>query len=81
MAETNWRYIMAREQLPTGEEIYSMRKLITGPDGELSWSSAPEIPQGRSWVECSQCIVALGNAIWRRELLDLTLNPPQVVAR
>lgn len=78
---TPWRYIMARERLPSGEDIFTMRKLFTGPQGQLSWTGQPVIPQGCSAMECSQEIVALGNALWRRELLDLTMSPPKVVRR
>lgn len=74
-----WRYCISRERVDgEDEDVYEIRELYTSDDGELSWTKDAIGPCGSSFAEIVEDLAHMTEAA-KREVLDLTLDPPRLV--
>ncbi|GGO86712.1 hypothetical protein GCM10011584_09700 [Nocardioides phosphati] len=77
-SEHTWRYLLARERLPTGENYFTVREVHSGPNHELSWTEDAIEPSGETWREIVNTLALMSGAT-NGPVLDLTLDPPALV--
>lgn len=81
-----WNYIVSREQYEgeDGEKIdqFGMREIYySTEEGEnkIGWTEKTIEPHGDTFEELIDCLAFMLNDAQSRGILDLTLDPPQVV--
>lgn len=77
--DITWHYAMAREKLSDGSDLFTVREVYVELNDELSWTE-PVVPEGTTWAELMDTMAKMGR-VSQRKILDLTLDPPALVAR
>lgn len=75
---TTWRYLMTREQHPSGDIEFTIREVYEGPHGALSWTKDPVAAAGDDYAECVAAMHLMSRVV-DAPVLDLTLDPPRLV--
>lgn len=73
-----WRYCITRELNSDGSNLFAVREVYEDEKGELSWTENPITPMGEDWKDIANTLALMGNSIGGY-VLDLTLEPPQLV--
>lgn len=76
---THWMYVISRDTVYSGEDIYEIREIYFGPDGKMSWTEDPVYPMGNSVPDMIKTL-ELMDQVRGRNILDMTLDPPALVS-
>lgn len=76
---TTWRYCISRErEYLDGSDYFAIREVYEDADGQLSWTEDAIKPEGATWQDIANTLALIGKAV-NGGVLDLTLDPPQLV--